>query len=86
MDVITLERKLGAALFGITNKYKDGGWSYVVDNDPTHQVRLGQDDNTYSAPEVPTQPDPGNNTLSKRQFNEKQAEFRDFCVCTVQCL
>ena len=85
-DVITLERELGTALWNIPNKFKDGGWSYVVDNDPTHQVRLGQDDNTYSAPEIPTWPDPGANTLSKRQFNAKEDEFCDYCVCTTQCL
>ena len=53
-DVITLERKLGTTLYGIANKYKDGGWSYVVDDDPTHKVRLGQDGNTYTTLVVPT--------------------------------
>ena len=53
-DVVTLDRKLGTALFGSINKYKDDGWSYVVDDNPTHQIRLGQDDNAYSAPKVPT--------------------------------
>ena len=40
-DVITLERKLGTALWNIPNKYKVGGWSHVVDDDDTHKVRLG---------------------------------------------
>ena len=84
-DVITLERKLGTSLWSIANKYKDGGWSYVVDDDDTHKVRLGIT-GAYTAPVVPTRPDPGDNTLSKRQFNEQQAEFHDYCICTVQCL
>ena len=36
-DVITLERKLGTALWNIPNKYKDGGWSHIVDDDDTHR-------------------------------------------------
>ena len=31
-------------------------------------------------------PDHGNATLSKRQFNAKEDEFRDYSVCTTQCL
>ena len=37
-DVITLERKLGTALWNIPNKYKVGGWSHVVDDDDTHKI------------------------------------------------
>ena len=85
-DVVTLERKLGTALYGITNKYKDGRWFHVVDDDPMHQVQLGQDDNAYTVPVVPTRPSPSDNTLLTHQFKEQQAEYHDYCVCTVQCL
>lgn len=84
-DIITLERKLGTALWSITNKYKDGGWSYVVDDNDTHKVHLGIT-GAYTAPTVPTRPDPGDANLTKRQSTEQQAEFRDYCFCTVQCL
>ena len=52
-DVITLERKLGTALWSIANKYKDGGWSHVVDDDDTHKVRLGIT-GAYTMVPVPT--------------------------------
>ena len=31
-------------------------------------------------------PDPGDDTLFKRQFNAKEDEYHDYCVCTTQCL
>ena len=52
-DVITLERKLGTALWNIPNKYKVGGWSHVIDDNDTHKVCLGIT-GAYTAVEAPT--------------------------------
>ena len=58
----------------------------MVDDDPTHKVRLGQDDNTYTTPVVPTCPSPGDANLTKRQITKQQNRYRNYCVCTVHCL
>ena len=84
-DVINLERELGTALWNIPNKYKVGGWSHVADTNETHQVRLGITEN-YTPVVAPTMPDPGDNTLSRRQLKNKEDEYHDYCVCTTQCL
>ena len=61
-------------------------FSNVVGDTNTHKVCLGITDGTYTAPAAPTLPDPGDETLTKRQFNEQRNEFCDYCVCKVQCL
>ena len=85
-NVITIERKLENALFEIQNDYKDGGWAFVVDNDPTHGVQLRLEANQYTTPTVPTRPSIDDGTLSTCQLKAKQAEYHNYCVCIVQCL
>ena len=82
-DAITVECKLGNALFAIQNNYKDGWWSFVVVDDPTHQVELEQTKAQYTAPIVPTRPNIDDTTLTTQQLKAKQSEHHDYRVCTV---
>ena len=66
-DVITLERKLGTALYEIQNSHKDSRWSHVVDDEATHKIRLGVT-GQYTAPTVPTRPNHDNTRLSTCVF------------------